>query len=60
MIAVLFVVAGYHHVPTVSGFGGLVVSVLASNTQDREFKPGRSRRIFWAKKSSARIRSEGK
>ena len=33
-----------------SGFGGLVVSVLASSTQDRGFKPGRSRRIFWAKK----------
>ena len=31
------------------GFGGLVVSVLASGTQDRGFKPGRSRRIFRAK-----------
>ena len=29
-----------------SGFGGLVVSVLASGAQDRGFKPGRSRRIF--------------
>jgi len=38
---------------TPSGFGGLVVSVLASGTQDRGFKPGRSRRIFRAKKSSA-------
>jgi hypothetical protein len=27
-------------------FGGLVVSVLASGTQDRGFKPGRSRWIF--------------
>jgi hypothetical protein len=29
-----------------SGFGGLGVSVLASGTQVRGFKPGRSRRIF--------------
>ena len=28
------------------GFGGLVVSMLASGTQDRGFDPGRSRRIF--------------
>jgi hypothetical protein len=28
------------------GFGGLAVSVLASGTQVRGFKPGRSRRIF--------------
>jgi hypothetical protein len=28
------------------GFGGLVASVLASGTQVRGFKPGRSRRIF--------------
>ena len=27
-------------------FGGLVVSMLASGTQDRGFDPGRSRRIF--------------
>ena len=32
-----------------SGFGGLVVSMLASGTQDRGFDPGRSRRIFRAK-----------
>ena len=32
------------------GFSGLVVSMLASGTQDRGFDPGRSRRIFWAKK----------
>jgi hypothetical protein len=31
---------------TFSGFGGLGVSVLASGTQVRGFKPGRSRRIF--------------
>ena len=31
-------------------FGGLVVSMLASGTQDRGFDPGRSRRIFRAKK----------
>ena len=36
-----------------SGFGGLVVSMLASGTQDRGFDPGRSRRIFRAKKSTA-------
>jgi hypothetical protein len=29
-----------------SGFGGLVISMLASGTQERGFKPGRSRRIF--------------
>ena len=28
------------------GFGGLVVSMLASGTQDRGFDPGRSRRIL--------------
>jgi hypothetical protein len=32
--------------PKFSGFGGLGVSVLASGTQVRGFKPGRSRRIF--------------
>jgi hypothetical protein len=30
----------------ISGFGGLGVSVLASDTQVRGFKPGRTRRIF--------------
>jgi hypothetical protein len=30
----------------IGGFGGLGVSVLASGTQVRGFKPGRSRRIF--------------
>jgi hypothetical protein len=44
----------------VSGFGGLVVSMLASDTQDRRFEPGRSRRIFRAKKSTAHLPSEGK
>jgi len=38
------------HPPNLSGFGGLVVSVLASDTQDRGFKPSRSCRIFRAKK----------
>jgi hypothetical protein len=33
-----------------SSLGGLVVSMLASGTQDRGFKPGRNRRIFLAKK----------
>jgi uncharacterized protein (DUF1786 family) len=34
----------------IGDFGGLVVSMLASGTQDRGFEPGRSRRIFRAKK----------
>ena len=34
----------------VSGFGGLGVSVLAFSTQVREFKPGRSCRIFKGEK----------
>jgi hypothetical protein len=42
------------------GFGGLVVSMLPSGTQDHEFEPGRSRRIFRAKKSTACVHSEGK
>jgi hypothetical protein len=42
------------------GFGGLVVSMLASGTQDRGFIPGRSRWIFRAKKSSSCLPSEGK
>jgi hypothetical protein len=42
------------------GFGGLVVSILASSTQVRGFTPGRSLRIFRAKKSSACLPSEGK
>jgi hypothetical protein len=46
--------------PRVSGFGGLMVSMLASGTQDHGFKPSRSRRIFWAKKFSACLPSEGK
>jgi NADPH:quinone reductase-like Zn-dependent oxidoreductase len=36
-----------------SGFSGLVVSMLASGTQVRGFKPGQSRQIFQVKKSSA-------
>ena len=35
-------------------------SVLAFSTQVRGFKPGRSRRIFRANRSSARLPSEGK
>jgi hypothetical protein len=35
-------------------------SVLAFGTQVRGFKPGRNRRIFLAKKSSALLPSEGK
>jgi hypothetical protein len=33
-----------------SGFGGLVVSMLASGTQDRGFAPGQSRQIFSGEK----------
>jgi hypothetical protein len=33
-----------------SGFSGLVVSVLASGTHDHGLKPGRSRQIFWGEK----------
>ena len=39
---------------------GLDMSVLAFGTQVRGLKPDRSRRIFLAKKSSARLPSEGK
>jgi hypothetical protein len=36
----------------VSGFGGRVVSMQASGTQDRGFKPGRSHRIFSGRKKN--------
>ena len=42
-----------------SGFGGLVVSMLASGTQDCGFDPGRSRRIFRAKKSTTEFLQQG-
>jgi hypothetical protein len=43
------------------GFGGLEISMLASGTRVRGFKPGRSRQIFRAsEKSSACPPSEGK
>jgi hypothetical protein len=38
------------HNTTTYGFGGLVVSMLASDTQDRGFAPGRSRQIFSGEK----------
>jgi hypothetical protein len=41
-----------------SGFAGLVVSMLASGIQDRGFEPGRSRLIFLAKKYTACLPSE--
>ena len=41
-------------------FGGLVVSMLVSGTHDRGFDPGRSRRIFRAKKSTACLPWGGK
>jgi hypothetical protein len=48
----------YNHISYIKGFGGLVISLLASSTLDREFAPGRSRRIFRAKNSSACLPSE--
>jgi hypothetical protein len=54
------------YVCTYSGSGDLVVSMLASGTQDRGFEkkkkktPGRSRRIFRAKKSTSCLPSKGK
>ena len=39
----------------ISGFGGLEVSVLAFGTQVSGFKPGRSRRIFRAKKPKSDV-----
>jgi hypothetical protein len=51
----------YHLFPGLySGFGGLVVSMLASGTRDRGFEPGQSRRIFRAKKSTAFLRRGSK
>ena len=45
----------------VDGFGGLVVSILATGTRVRGFKPGWSRWIFRASgKSSVWLPSEGK
>jgi hypothetical protein len=41
-------------------YGIAVLDGLGSGTQDRGFAPGRSRRIFRAKKSSACLPSEGK
>jgi hypothetical protein len=48
------------HKPCFDGFSGLVVSILATGTRVRGFKPGRSRWIFWASgKSSVCLPSEG-
>jgi hypothetical protein len=44
----------------INGFGGLVVSMLASGSLVRGFKHGRSRWIFLMEKSSACLPSEGK
>ena len=47
--------------PCLDGFGGLVVSILATGTRVRGLKPGRSRWIFRASgKSSVCLPSEGK
>jgi len=45
---------------TIDGFGGLVVSMLASGTRVRGFKPGWSHWIFGSENSSACLPSEGK
>jgi hypothetical protein len=37
---------GIPHTPATNGFGGLVVSILATGTRVRGFKPGRSHWIF--------------
>jgi hypothetical protein len=42
-----------------SGFGGLLVSMMASGTQDRGFAPDRSRRIFPARKIHSMPSFEG-
>ena len=52
-VAVNDSVSNYIEILEKDGFGGLVVCMLASGTQDRGFDPGRSRRIFRAKKSTA-------
>ena len=47
--------------PLLDGIGGLVVSILATGTRVRGFKPGRSCWIFQAPgKSSVCLPSEGK
>jgi hypothetical protein len=47
--------------PEIDGFGGLVVSVLASGSRVRGFDPERSRWIFLcSEKSTARLPTEGK
>jgi hypothetical protein len=50
-----------HLLKVIDGFDGLVVSMLASGTQGRGIKPGRSRWIFTnvKKKSSACLPPEG-
>jgi hypothetical protein len=61
-----FVALGIQHAIRVrhiffsSGFGGLMVSMLASGAQVRGLKPGRNLPIFRTKKSSACLSSEGK
>ena len=51
----------YNIFPFLDGFGGLVVSIMATGTQVRGFKPGRSRWIFRGSgKSSICLPSEGK
>jgi hypothetical protein len=46
LTATLYVTPFYH-----SGFGGLVVSIMASGTQDHGFEPGQSRQIFQGRQS---------
>jgi hypothetical protein len=52
---------GLFKVPRLDGFGGLVVSMLASGSRVRGFEPDQSRWIFSdVKKSLACLPSEGK
>ena len=52
---------GWFYTFTLDGFGGLVVTILTTETRVRGFKPDRSRWIFRASgKSSVCISSEGK
>jgi hypothetical protein len=42
----------YLNIILLSGFDGLVVSILSSGTHDRGFKPGRSRSDFFGRKNT--------
>ena len=62
IIIIIIIIIGEREIKELQdGFGGLVVSILATGTQVRGFKPGRSRWIFRGPgKSSVCLPSEGK